>query len=341
MTSRWNIALASAVAAAVAAVAVVALSRGGGRRRRGHRAARLRARRAPRHRATASGRSRCPATAPCRSCPTSPTSRPACRPQADTAAEAMDTIGTKSQALVDTLKGLGIAAEDIQTSGLSLYPTLHQRRLDDQRLPGVDERHRHRARRQPDRRGARRPPGLRRRGADARWDLVLLRRPRGRDGRGPHRGHRERHGSAPSSTPTPPAPSWDRSLRIIEGSVPTPVFAREMAAADVDGIGAHGHRARFAGPRRRRQRRVRDGADGPSRSGTGGPELGYGLGRGRPTGDPTVAPGLRCRRATALAAARGARAERAVRRRRRPGVPGAAGAAGPGVQRRPAGCCTA
>ena len=35
----------------------------------------------------------------------------------------MDTVSTKSQALVDTLKGLGIAAEDIQTSGLSLYPS--------------------------------------------------------------------------------------------------------------------------------------------------------------------------------------------------------------------------
>ena len=42
---------------------------------------------------------------------------------ADTAQEAMDTVGTKSQALVDTLKAVGVAAEDIQTSGLSLYPT--------------------------------------------------------------------------------------------------------------------------------------------------------------------------------------------------------------------------
>jgi uncharacterized protein YggE len=41
---------------------------------------------------------------------------------ADTAQEAMDTIGTKSQALVDTLKAVGVAEEDIQTSGLSLWP---------------------------------------------------------------------------------------------------------------------------------------------------------------------------------------------------------------------------
>jgi uncharacterized protein YggE len=39
-----------------------------------------------------------------------------------TAQEAMDTIGTESQTLVDTLKGAGIAEEDIQTSGLNLYP---------------------------------------------------------------------------------------------------------------------------------------------------------------------------------------------------------------------------
>jgi uncharacterized protein len=43
--------------------------------------------------------------------------------QAATATEALDTVGTKSQALIDTLKGSGIAAEDIQTAGLSLFPT--------------------------------------------------------------------------------------------------------------------------------------------------------------------------------------------------------------------------
>jgi uncharacterized protein YggE len=42
---------------------------------------------------------------------------------AETSQEAMDTLSTKSNALVDTLTALGIAAEDIQTSGLSLWPT--------------------------------------------------------------------------------------------------------------------------------------------------------------------------------------------------------------------------
>ncbi|MET0145428.1 MAG: SIMPL domain-containing protein [Ilumatobacteraceae bacterium] len=43
--------------------------------------------------------------------------------QAETAGEAMDTVGAASQRLIDTLKGLGLADEDIQTSGLSLYPS--------------------------------------------------------------------------------------------------------------------------------------------------------------------------------------------------------------------------
>jgi uncharacterized protein YggE len=43
--------------------------------------------------------------------------------QAATATEALDTVGTKSQSLIDTLKDAGIASEDIQTAGLSLYPT--------------------------------------------------------------------------------------------------------------------------------------------------------------------------------------------------------------------------
>ena len=41
---------------------------------------------------------------------------------ADTASAALDTVGTRSQALVETLRGSGIADDDIQTSGLSLYP---------------------------------------------------------------------------------------------------------------------------------------------------------------------------------------------------------------------------
>ncbi len=43
--------------------------------------------------------------------------------QAATAGEAMDTVGAASQRLIDTLKGVGLADEDIQTSGLGLYPT--------------------------------------------------------------------------------------------------------------------------------------------------------------------------------------------------------------------------
>ena len=43
--------------------------------------------------------------------------------QAATATEALDTVGTKSQALITTLKDSGIAAEDIQTAGLNLFPT--------------------------------------------------------------------------------------------------------------------------------------------------------------------------------------------------------------------------
>jgi uncharacterized protein YggE len=41
---------------------------------------------------------------------------------APTATEALDTVGTKSQALIDTLKGTGVAEKDIKTAGLSLYP---------------------------------------------------------------------------------------------------------------------------------------------------------------------------------------------------------------------------
>ena len=202
------------------------LGRRGGSRRRGRdRARRRRAsddagatvpddsvpdgRRAPTGRA--SGRSRCPATAPCRSCPTSPPSRPACRRTADTAAEAMDTVGTKSQALVDTLKGVGIAEEDIQTSGLNLWPTLRQRRLDDQRLPGVDERHRHGARRRRRRRGARRAcrasSARSSRSAGSRSPTTT---PRPCSAR-PASAAIDNARSVPSSTPRPPASRSARS----------------------------------------------------------------------------------------------------------------------------------
>jgi uncharacterized protein YggE len=44
--------------------------------------------------------------------------------QADTATAALDTVGSNSQDLIATLQGVGVAADDIQTSGLSLWPTM-------------------------------------------------------------------------------------------------------------------------------------------------------------------------------------------------------------------------
>jgi uncharacterized protein YggE len=43
--------------------------------------------------------------------------------QAPTAAEALDTASSKSQALVDTLTHAGVGKADIQTRGLNVYPT--------------------------------------------------------------------------------------------------------------------------------------------------------------------------------------------------------------------------
>jgi uncharacterized protein YggE len=53
--------------------------------------------------------------------------------QADTATAALDTVATGSQELVATLEDAGIAAEDVQTSGLSLWPTYGD---DGQRITG-------------------------------------------------------------------------------------------------------------------------------------------------------------------------------------------------------------
>jgi uncharacterized protein YggE len=53
--------------------------------------------------------------------------------QADSATAALDTVGSSSQDLVSTLTGVGIAADDIQTSGLSLWPTYGD---DGQRITG-------------------------------------------------------------------------------------------------------------------------------------------------------------------------------------------------------------
>jgi uncharacterized protein YggE len=120
MSNRWKLAIAGAVSAAVAAVAVIALSTW--------------------------------ASAPAAAVPDTTTTTPAdpgatertitvnghgtvsvvpdtadlmagVQAQAATATEALDTVGTKSQALIDTLKGTGIAPDDIQTAGLSLFPT--------------------------------------------------------------------------------------------------------------------------------------------------------------------------------------------------------------------------
>lgn len=53
--------------------------------------------------------------------------------QAATATEALDTVGTSSQALIDTLRAVGVAEDDIQTSGLNLWPTFGN---DGQRITG-------------------------------------------------------------------------------------------------------------------------------------------------------------------------------------------------------------
>jgi len=53
--------------------------------------------------------------------------------QAATATEALETVGTSSQTLMATLQGVGIAEDDIQTSGLSLWPTYGN---DGQRITG-------------------------------------------------------------------------------------------------------------------------------------------------------------------------------------------------------------
>src|SRR5690606_38407329 len=47
--------------------------------------------------------------------------------QADTAQAAQDDNNQKMQAVIDALKGAGIAAEDIRTSGLSLHPVHDER----------------------------------------------------------------------------------------------------------------------------------------------------------------------------------------------------------------------
>ena len=261
MTSRWKSALARRRGAAVAAVAVIALSSGA----TGPAGATVppdthRARRAvtgddePTRSITVT-RSRLGAP----SCPTSPTSTPVCRRAHRRRRRRWTRWARSSQDLVTTLTALGIAEEDIQTSGLSLFPTFDDDGPDDHRLPGVDQRQRHDPRRRVRRRRGRRAEGLRRRGADARRHLVRLRRSRGGARRRPLGGRRERPHEGRRSTPRRPAPSVGEILRIVEGSVPeVPMFAAGVAADEAAPV-AGGHRARHAGPRRRRHRRVRHG----------------------------------------------------------------------------------
>ena len=122
MTSRWNIALASAAAAAVAAVAVVTLGGGGA-------ADDVSATVPPDSVPLPGSDADAPRTVTVSGhgtvqvVPDVANIQAGVQTRTATAAEAMDTVGTKSQALVDTLKGLQIADDDIQTSGLSLYPS--------------------------------------------------------------------------------------------------------------------------------------------------------------------------------------------------------------------------
>ncbi len=133
MSTRWKTAIAAAAAAAVAAVAVIALS----------------------GRASEDADATVP---PDTSAPAAPSDGDASartitvnghgtvtvvpdtadlstgvQATAETATAALETVGTNSQALVDTLQGVGVAEDDIQTSGLSLWPTYGN---DGQRITG-------------------------------------------------------------------------------------------------------------------------------------------------------------------------------------------------------------
>jgi uncharacterized protein len=117
MTSRRKIALASAGGAAVAAVAVIALS-GTAFDDAGATVPDepLPAATSDERSITVSGHGTVEVV------PDIATVSAGVQAKAESAVEVMDTIGTSSQDLVVTLRGLGIADEDIQTSGLSLFP---------------------------------------------------------------------------------------------------------------------------------------------------------------------------------------------------------------------------
>lgn len=133
MSTRWMTALTAAGAAAVAAVAVIALS----------------------GRASDDAGATVPPDST--TAPTSPGGSPGdgtitvnghgtvsvvpdiadlstgVQAQADTATAALETVGASSQRLVATLEGAGVATDDIQTSGLNLWPTYGN---DGQRITG-------------------------------------------------------------------------------------------------------------------------------------------------------------------------------------------------------------
>ena len=138
MSNRWKLAIAGAVSAAVAAVAVITLSTW----------ASGPANATPETTTTVPGAEQSGQASGERTVTVSGHGTVSVVPdtadlmagvqaQAATATEALDTVGTKSQTLIATLKDAGIAAEDIQTAGLNLYPTFGN---DGRRSPGTRRR---------------------------------------------------------------------------------------------------------------------------------------------------------------------------------------------------------
>ena len=125
MSNRWKLAIAGAVSAAVAAVAVITLSTWASGPANATPEPRRRRCRAPRQSGQASGERTVTVSGhgTVSVVPDTADLMAGVQAQAATATEALDTVGTKSQTLIDTLKDAGIAAEDIQTAGLNLSPT--------------------------------------------------------------------------------------------------------------------------------------------------------------------------------------------------------------------------
>ena len=126
MTNRWKLAAAGAAGAAIAAVAVITLS---GRATEPAGAApetSVPATTAPDGTSSTDGGQRTITVSGHGTVSVVPDTADlmaGVQAQASTASEALETVGTKSQALIDTLKGTGIDEKDIQTAGLSLNPT--------------------------------------------------------------------------------------------------------------------------------------------------------------------------------------------------------------------------